>query len=380
MKNKGIITGIILVALLAIGFWWWEGKESKTQGKEVVKIGVILPLTGELGNFGKTVLNGIELRLEEYKKNNSEKKIVLVIEDSKGNNKDAANAFNKIVLDKKIQFVIGDLTSGGTLTINPISLDKKVLLISPTASSPLLTNSNPYFLRIWQSDNYDGEVAASYCYNDLKLRKMSIVYLNNDYCNGLRDAFKKEFINLGGIIDAELGYEVNQLNWDSEVLKIKKLNSDGIYLPGHPSGIATFLKQSSEQNLKTTMFSNVAAEDKDFFKISGVAANGLYFTTPSFDINSQDEKIISFVTKYQESYQEQPDIHSVKGYEVLDILINGIMQNNVKSEEMVEYIKDKEVFPSLEGNLVFQQSGDVRTGIVIKQYVNDSITIIRNFQ
>src|SRR3972149_11200504 len=115
LKNIFWIGLIIMLAVVAL-FYFLQQKNAP----EVIKIGVIQPLTGELANFGKTVVNGIQLAVDDYKDSVTEK-IQLIIEDSKGEPNSSVSAFNKLMSIDKVKFVIGDLTSSSTLAIAPIA-------------------------------------------------------------------------------------------------------------------------------------------------------------------------------------------------------------------------------------------------------------------
>lgn len=380
-KNRKTLLGLILVALVVVaGYFVWRSDQEKTpEDKEKIKIGVILPLTGELSNFGKTVLDGISLCVTEFEMKHPEFSIQLVLGDSKGTVKDAVNAFNHIRLDKTISFFIGDLTSSGTIAINELAKGGDVLLMSPTASHRTLSKSNPYFFRVWQSDNYDAKLAASYCFNNLGMRSMGIVYLNTDYCVGLMQEFQSNFEQQGGKIVLKAGGDITKNEWRTDILRLKALNVDGVYLPAHPIGIATFLKQSDELNFRPYFFSNVASEDKDFLSIAGKSANGLFFTAPTMNANDTNVILEDFKKRYLSRYNENPDIHSVKGYESMLILTKGIAAGCNNAKKMRRFIIDKQKFDGISGSLIFNEDGDVQTGVSIKQYNKDTITILANY-
>lgn len=361
---------VLLVALIAL---------SCSKKDETVKIGVILPLTGELASFGKTVLNGIDLAVDDYNANNKSLQVNLVIEDSKATPTVAVNAFNKLIDVDKVKIVIGDLTSGATLAMAPIAQKNKILLMSPTASNPALSQSGEYFFRVWPSDNYSGFVAASYSFKELGKRKAAIIYINNDYGFGLKEVFDSTFVALGGTVLLSEAYTQDRIDFKNILTKIKKSGADLIYVPGHPYGIANVAKQSIEIGLKTTLMSDVAAEDKEFIPLAGNAAKGLYFVTPAFDVNSKDSSVTGFVSEYKRRYSELPDIHALKGYEAISVLLNGIHQNLVIPEKLKMFLRS-ETFHSASGELIFDKNGDIQTAMMIKQYDNNlEVIILSNY-
>jgi branched-chain amino acid transport system substrate-binding protein len=365
-----------LIALTAIVFIF-AGFNSCSQGKQKsIKIGVILPLSGELASYGQKILNGIKLAVDDFNNNNS-LQVELIVEDDKGENNLTVSAFHKLTNINKVKFVIGTLTSGGTLAIAPLAQKNHIFLISPSASNPKLSEVGSYFYRVWASDNLDGLVSAEYCYNTLKLRKMAISYQNNDYCLGLKMIFEEKFESLGGDIIATAGYNEGENDFKTLIVKLKSNNCDGVYLPGHPIGISSFLKQSKELGFSKTFFANVAAEDKDFVRIAGNSSDGLYYTAPAFDINAESEIVSSFVFNYKSKYHEEPDIFGVKGYESVDVILKAFSHGYLSSSEVCRFIDSTRTFYSIEGNLVFDSNGDVLTAVSIKQYNNSKSQIIK---
>jgi len=348
--------------------------------KNEVKLGVILPLTGELAPFGQKLKKGILLAIKDFNNKNNNLTISLIIEDDKGENNNTINAFNKITQINNAEIVIGTLTSGGTLAIAPVAQKNKILLISPTASSPKLSKIGKYFYRVWASDNLDGVISAQYCFNSLKLKKIAVCYQNNDYCIGLKNIFETKFKSLGGLIVNTAGYDEGHYDFRTFIAKLKGSHCDGIYLPGHPIGISTFLKQAKQIDLSAKFISNVAVEDKDFITLAGSTSDSLIFTSPAFDITSQTAAVIAFEKSYRAAYNEEPDIFGVKGYEAADVILRAVYNKKVSPKDIADYIHSTRIFKMIEGDLVFDINGDVTTAVSVKQYINNKPSIIETIK
>ena len=104
-------------------------------------IGSILPLTGDGASYGKEIKNGIDLAVEQENERGgvSGRKIAVRYEDSAGDPKQAVSAMQKILAQYRPQSIIGDAFSSPALAIAPIANREKIVMISPTASSPKLT-------------------------------------------------------------------------------------------------------------------------------------------------------------------------------------------------------------------------------------------------
>lgn len=376
-KPLVIVTIILIICLLGISTWFFSSKKDQTTTKEF-RIGVVLPLTGDLANFGKTVLNGVKLRVVDFANENPNIVVRVIAEDSQAKPAVAVSAYQKLIDADGVSVVIGALTSSATLAMAPIAQQRKVLLISPTASNPKLSSAGPYFFRVWPSDSFDGRVAAEYCFSKLGFRKTGIIHLNNDYALGLKNVFADTFTRIGGEVVFTDSYLENTTDFRTLLTKASQMDLDVLYLPGHPQGIGTILKQARELDVNTTFFSNVAAEDKEFLAIAGNAADGLYFTAPAFNIEEGGSEVRRFVDQYKSRFDETPDVHAVKGYEAATVLLEGVLVGMQTSEDLKQFLHGKNLFHGLSGDFKFDANGDIITSMSVKQYQKDgSISVLK---
>lgn len=374
-KLFATIIAVFLILLTA----WFLLKDNSLTGKEKVRIGVVMPLSGDLANFGKTVLNGIELAADEFRADNPDLQIHVIEEDSQAKPSIAVSAFQKLIDADDVQLVIGALTSSSTLAMAPIAERRKVLLISPTASNPKLTDAGRYFYRVWPSDSFDGAVAAEYVFKRLGLREAGVIFIKNDYGLGLKDVFTKTFEQLGGEVVFADSYLENTTDFRTLLAKANQKGVEILYLPGHPQGIGTILRQAREFNIQSTFFSNVAAEDKEFLTIAGDAADGLYFTAPSLNFEKSNNEMKKFKMKYEKKYNEMPDIHAVKGYEAARVLIMAFEYGAFLPDQIMKYINKKREFDILSGKMIFDNNGDVQSPVAIKRYKSrGEVSVLEN--
>jgi len=131
-KNK-IIWLIAIIALVSVLLVYFKFNQT-TEKIETVKIGIILPLTGDAGNYGKSLKEGIitaDLLLSDSLGFN----VQIIYEDSKAEPQQAVSAMNKLISADKVSSVIGDMFTSTTLAIAPIAEKNNILLLSPTGSS-----------------------------------------------------------------------------------------------------------------------------------------------------------------------------------------------------------------------------------------------------
>ncbi|MDO9578536.1 MAG: ABC transporter substrate-binding protein, partial [Candidatus Cloacimonadales bacterium] len=152
MKKGFVLSIAVIMIISSLGFVGCSKKDN------VIKIGSILPLTGDAAVYGQWAKQGLELAVNELNNNtNQKKKIKIIYEDDQCGPQAGVNSYHKLVNVDKVKVIIGALCSSSTMAIEPLANKDKVLLFSPGSSSPLLSNSGPYFFRNWPSDIYEGE-------------------------------------------------------------------------------------------------------------------------------------------------------------------------------------------------------------------------------
>src|SRR3989338_10042895 len=230
-----------------------DSQKQQTQPQGTYKIGVMYPLTGDGASYGLPIQRTTKIAIDEInaKGGVNGRKLEAIYEDGKCNPKDGNAAAQKLVNIDKVEVIIGGVCSGETLGAAPIAEENKVALISPSATSPDITNAGDFIFRLAPSDAFAGIVAAEYASKDLKTSKAAIISETTDYAQGLRNVFKSYFEDLGGEIVADETYNPEDTDFRTQVTKVKAANPDIIYLvPQAPQKGLLLVKQIKEAGLK----------------------------------------------------------------------------------------------------------------------------------
>jgi len=370
MKNKGIVIGIIVIALVAIGFWWWKGEDSKTQEKRVVKIGAILPLTGDLAQYGESGKQGLTIAVEEFKEKHKDFAFDMIIEDDKGSVKTALSAINKLA-SNDVSIVVGAMSSGVTLGIAPTINDKKIILIAPTSTASDVTNAGDYIFRICVSDAYEGKSMAEYIAKNFSNKRVGIVYINNDYGIGLKTNFANSAKELGFNIISENGYETTQKDFRTIINKLKKENIELLYIVAQKEQV-NFFSQCQELNFKPQFTGSTMIEDNDLLSRVGSFMNGTLYTYRSYDPNNTGESIRYFVSAYKKKYNKMPDFYAASTYDATKVALYTLYNCSDKKVSCKDFLYNIENFDGVTGNISFDKNGDVQQGFTIKEIKSDN--------
>jgi branched-chain amino acid transport system substrate-binding protein len=208
----------------------------------VIPIGVIFELTGTAGEYGLAAAKSVEMAMRDLNDAGGVRgcRLVTSTMDSQGQPTVAVDAANQLVQLKKVPVLIGSIASSTTIPIlTSVTGPARVVQISPAASSPKLTllardgRTNGMFFRTVTSDALQGIAAARFAL-DHGLRRLTVVYVNNDFGVGLYGEFARAFKALGGIIVAGVAYQERQASYGSEVTSALDSASDGLYLISTP--------------------------------------------------------------------------------------------------------------------------------------------------
>ncbi|MDD3700353.1 MAG: penicillin-binding protein activator [Bacteroidales bacterium] len=367
MKNKiYIIIGVIAAIVVGILLLKDKGIDKDSS----IKIGVILPLTGDAAFYGESMKNGLEIALSELNQENfNTTQINLIYEDSEAKPAKAVSAINKLITVDKVISVIGPLTSSEVLSVAPIAERNKIVLMTPTASAPAITFAGDYIFRNLTSDTYDGIAIAQYAANKLNYKSIAIAYLNNDFGIGLRDAFKNEADKLGITITKEQAFQQDEIDFKIQIVSIKESQSDALFVVGGKE-LGRLLKQASNLKINLPILSVGVFEDPDIIKIAGNVVEGAYYTYRAYDPSSDKLEVKKFVNSYKSKYQKEPDLYASLSYDALHLvglaLIKAKENENTLKDQLYQ-IKD---FPGVTGVTTIDSNGDVNKPMGIKSVKN----------
>jgi len=280
-----IVLGLSTLAtsLLTIAY---QSQTVAQSGGDGLKIGVILPTTGDLAPVGKDMPKAAQLAVETVNACGgvNGKPVTLITEDSQTDPKVSAEAMTKLAQVDKVAGVVGDFASSGSTAALSIAVKDKVMLVSPGSTSPVFTDRakkgefQGYWARTAPPDTYQAKALASLV-KKKGLTKVATVVINNDYGVAFEKEFVQAFEKLGGTIvnkDKPVRYDPKATTLDSEAAAT---------LAGKPQGVAAVLyaetgsiliKSAFEQGLtdNVTFFLTDGVYSEDFVKQVGFTADG----------------------------------------------------------------------------------------------------------
>ncbi len=364
---------LISVAFLVI----LSGGCVKKDGKGI-KIGAILPLTGDAAQWGIPPMKGAQLAVDEI--NNmggiNGKKILLKIEDDRCDPKDGVSAFKKLTMNKELKIIVGAVCSSVTLAVAPLAESNKILLISPASTNPTITEAGDYIFRIIPSDDLRGNIFAEYLYNDVKIKKVALLYINNEGGVGNRNSFERRFQELGGKIIFDESYEQGTKDIRTQLSKIKNSDAEAVLVVSYPNDTVLLLKQAKELKLqKPLYFQTEAVEDPTVLKEASNTSEGVVYILPA---EAEGKQVDNFKNQYRGKYGIDPELFAAEAYDIINLIAAAISSQNgeVNTDKIINCFYKTKEYNGVSGVITFDQNGDVKKPMAIKTIKDGKPTTI----
>ncbi len=313
------------------------GPVEKTETNNI-KVGFIGPLTGDVAKIGIPISKGVQLAAKDFSQ------IEVILEDGRCNGKDALNAYKKLTQVDKVSTIIA-VCSPELLAIAPEAERDNILVISPSATAPSITDAGNHVFRLAPSDALQGEVAADLILDE-DYERVGIVYVNHDYGKGLNDVLIEE---LGSTVVASESFEQESSDMRTQLTKLKSEDIDVLYVVGFPKDAALILKQKKELNLDVPTILAEAAKDSE---ILPYADESVTITVPLAEGDSYG----SFKVRYQNAFGEDPRIYSGEAYDTMHVVGLAAQANPTN---IIAGMKSVPEYDGAAGYVTFDENGDI---------------------
>ncbi|MCP3982007.1 MAG: ABC transporter substrate-binding protein [bacterium] len=324
-----------------------------------VKIGAVISESGAVSAYGDKVRKGLDLALDEV---NTEGglggSVSLIYKDDATNPDRGAQVVEELIKQDGVRIIIGAISSSVTLRIAPLCEKSRVILLSPSASTPKITDAGDYIYRNWPSDIVEGTAMAKFA-RDLGLEKVAVFAMNNDFGAGLSDVFKQQYEGRFRQIVKVYDFDDNASGeFAAMVEEVKGLEPDGIYIVAYVEQGAELLKQLEAAGVEALRMGSAVTEE--MIALAGGAAENLIFPQPNFDVESEDPVVARFVDAYRKKYSEDPDIYAAHGYDALKLVYEAAKLNGSAHPNDIKLgLRGLKEYEGAAGRTMFDANGDV---------------------
>ncbi|AFM01720.1 MULTISPECIES: ABC transporter substrate-binding protein [Desulfitobacterium] len=307
------------------------GSQNAAGSADVIKVGIILPLTGSEATFGNMEKNAFEMAYEELKAAGKTtiggKDIQLLFEDDQGKQDMAKSATEKLVNQDKVVMISGAYSSASTNVIAGAAQSMNIPLLVTTGSADDITKkgwewvfrgaaapASKYTVALWEMLD-----------QVIKPKTAAIIYESTDFGKSSATGFRAEAEKRGIEIVYDQPYEAGAIDFKPMLAKVKTTNPDMVFAVSYLMDASMIVKQSKELDFNTKL----------------VVGGGAGYTLPEFRENAGEasEYIASstlwvpsvtwpgakeFFDNYVKKYGKEPDYHGAQAYATMHIIVDAL--------------------------------------------------------
>ena len=327
---------------------------------DTIKLGVAGAHSGDLASYGIPSVKAAELVVKEINAKGGilGKQVEIIAEDDVCKPEIATNTATKLVTDGA-HVVLGHICSGATKAALGIYKEAGVVVMSPSATNPDLTQSGDYpnFFRTIASDDAQARLEVDFATDVLKLKKIAILHDKGDYGKGLAE-FAKSFIEKDKKAEMVLyeGVTPGAVDYSAVVQKLKRSGADGVIFGGYHPEAAKIVIQMRKKKMKTIFLSDDGVKDDTFIKVAGKYAEGVYATGPK-DV-SANPLTQKYTKAHKSTYNSDPGAFFDNACAAALALLNAIDKaGSTEFDKIVKALRTENVDTTL-GSIRFDERGD----------------------
>ena len=295
---------VLLVPLLAA----CGGDDDDGDDVDPLKIGVLMPFTGDLSDFGPALEQAAQLAATEINEaggvNGSP--LEIVTGDTATSPQQGVEEARRLVDIEGVAAIVGPASSGTVLQVTEsVTGPEGVVTITPSGSSSALTvaNDNDFLFRTTISDDAQGAILGDLA-RELGFSTACSMYVNNAYGEGLDESFTANFEAAGGTVQASVPHEQQQASYSSELSTCTDGNPDVVMAISYPESASVYFREAIEGgNVNQFLFTDGPKSDSLFEELGWENFEGTYGTAPGSVESAIGE---GFDERYAEEFGELP--------------------------------------------------------------------------
>lgn len=358
-RSLGGMSGVVWAAstLLLV---FLAGLASRSQRPLVV--GAVLPLTGDYADYGGSLRRGIEVATDQVNRAGgvTGRPLEVVFRDSESSPHAAADRLRDLIQTEKISVVIGGATSGEALAMAPVAEAYHRVLLSPSASTPLLTDAGEFIFRVWPSDLLEASTMADFAAYTLRAQRVLVVSSESPYADGVRSAFAERFAGAPRRVDI-LVARSGDARWAELAAQVRTHSGKVhcLYLVGYENDLVAAIGALRAAGVDLPTLTVSAASNPAFATRLGKDAEGALVPRPRYEPSSSEEPVRRFVEDYRKRFGAEPDTYAAHAYDATMVLATVMSNQGNRPESIQSGLLALRNYPGASGPLTFDAKGDV---------------------
>jgi branched-chain amino acid transport system substrate-binding protein len=339
--------------------------------EQVVKIGHVGPLSGQIAHLGKDNENGARMAIDVLNAKGvtiggKKIKFVLQAEDDGANPQQATAAAQKLA-DAKVSGVIGHLNSGTTIPASKIYNDAGIPQISPSATNPKYTMQGyKGAFRVVANDGQLGGALGRFTASDIKAQRIAIIDDRTAYGQGVADEFAKAAKAAGLTIVGRQYTTDKATDFNAILTAIKGKSPDLIFFGGMDAVGGPMLRQMKQLGISAKFMGGDGICTEQLPSLAGAGmSDGQVVCAEAGGVEESQKKIVEkFRDDYKKKFGVDVKLYAPYVYDAVMVMVAAMQKAN--SVEPVKYLPEltKIKYDGVTGKIEFDARGDIKNGLL----------------
>lgn len=349
---------------------------------DTIKLGINLPLTGDIPYLGESTKNAAEMLKAQingaggYEVGGKKYPLEFIYEDNEAKAESAVTATRKLITQDNILGMIGPQSSKQAVPAAGTANELKTPMIAPWSTDTRTTQDRPYVFRGCFLDPFQGRVSAKFVSEEFKAKKAAVLFdIASDFPRGLSENFKEAFekINGPGSVVAFETFTTKDVDFSAQLTKIAKSGADVLFVPQYYNEVPLIVKQAKSLGWTKPIMGSDSWGVGDLMFLCGDDCKGYYFSAHYAAAGAQGATK-EFIDKYTAQFKKVPDDVAALTWDSINLMLMaikaaGLTGNVVNDRENIKNalakVKD---FAGISGNMTFTPgSGDpIKCVVVVK--------------
>lgn len=354
MKRIGLLSAIVVGILLGAG---------PASAQQVIRIGVVGPLTGAFAAGGQSQFTGAEMKAKEINAAGGPYKIELFSEDDASNCDQTVNATVKLATRDNVVAVLGALNSPCALAMVPITKRYKVPQFTVGVGTAITKQGSEWVFRTAVGAEGQTKVLAEFAVKKLGQEKIAVLYSDDEYGASMANSFKAALANLGLQPAAFESFPRSDQDFTGQLSKAKAGGATALYAVGAYTASALIAKQAKALGMSLKLLGDTGNATPKYIELGGEAVEGAIVIEPFTPVDP-DPKIQAFVKSYKDQYGRDPDGWVAEMYDTVAFIHQAIVKAGKIDRDVVRAyaasLKPGSPFVGILGDWTFTGTGDAQ--------------------
>ncbi len=343
--------------------------------QQTVRIGVVQPLTGPVAYDGNIYVNTVKMIVEDMNAKGGVlgKPIELMVEDGACNPAQSVNAAEKLVVRDKVVALLGAFCSTSTAAMMEVSKKYKIPHITGISTAAQLTEQgNPYFFRAVATTPMLGNAFGAQLPATVKAKRFAFLVLNDDWGRSMVASYPKSIQSAGGEIVGTEFFQQSDLQFLSQITKLKGANPDAIILAANTQQAAALSKQIRELGVTVPLIGEGSWTSDSYLKLAGPAAEGVYGLV-EYVYTIQNPINDAFVKQFHAKLNDNPSKFAGAAHNAINIIVDAIRRAGAADPEKIRAALQKTDYNGLVGNIKFDEKNQAYGQTVYAAQVRNGV-------